>query len=133
MLIFLCRDYDEIISIGEIIESNEAGIYVNSLLCSQLNPLKAASDHSCGSEYIKRYISFSPMKNGCVLFFLNRYITEGYIRQIIYPDEEMLIGDKFLQLTTTTSFSNEHFAVTVTMEGGKMVLYDDLKPTSTVC
>lgn len=67
------------------------------------------------------------------MFFLNRYcIKEKYIGQVIVPDDELLMGDDYLQITTTIFTANDHFVSAILLDNDCAVFHDDLKPESTV-
>lgn len=117
-----------IINISDLIISNENGIFIDNLLDES-----GAGGHECGSRYIKRFLNLTPKRYASVLFFLNRHIMEGkYIGQIIIPDDELLIEDFYLQVTSTVFAAQRHYASAISLENDAAVIYDDLKPQSTV-
>lgn len=116
---------------AEIIESNRAGIFVENLICEQVEPT-GIIPHKCGSHHVKRFVNVHAAKNGAAIFLLYRQML-GHIGQMIYPDDEILLDDQYLQLTTTIFFANDHYAISLSTNEGGLVFYDDLKKDCTVC
>lgn len=129
------------VSLLEIIESNRLGIKIIDLVGEEFDTKKSTQKdyiekHECGTENITRFVTLTTSPYGCTIFFLNRYAFENeYIHQIIRPNDSMVIGENYLQLTTMLFFANGHCAAGVNVDTKKrstFVIYDDLKPECVV-
>lgn len=82
---------------------------------------------------IKRFVTIIPPRYGSLLFTIHRYVFEdSYLNIIISPDDELIISDMTLSLTSTTFYNNSHFVVGLSTDKDILVIHDDLKEESFV-
>lgn len=125
ILIFVrfCRDLEYVTNLSNIIESNRAGIFVDNLVSRTSIP-----SHNCERKFMKRYINLITPCHGVVLFNINRLIfQEQYLGHIICPNDNLVIGDKSLRLTSTTFFRDGHFTIALSADKNRLIIHDDLK------
>lgn len=118
--------------ISEIIEANRAGIYVENLV------FEPEIDHNCEGNgsvgIVKRFLYFTPPKNGVVMFFINRHVIEkSYVNIVISPDHNLIHGNVYMRHTSTTFFAKSHYVIALTLDEDRAIVYDDTKKKSFVC
>lgn len=117
------RDVEYITNFSNIIESNRAGLFVDNLVSYTNIP-----SHDCERKFMKRQINLIPPCHGVVLFNINRLIFQDkYLGHIICPNDNLVIGDKSLRLTSTTFFRDGHFTIALTADKNRLIIHDDLK------
>lgn len=90
-------------------------------------------NHNCGNDNVKRYLSFVPPRNGVVIFIINRYsISDVFIGNIIYPDNQIFLDKMLLKLTSIVFRADSRFAIALTVNDDQLILHDGFKAKSTV-
>lgn len=125
------RDSKFIGDISSLVENNRAGIYIRNILFPIYH--ESLESHQCGTEHIKRFIIIIPPQSGSILFMINRYaLKPGYVNNIIFPDDQMIINNMALSLTSATFFANSHYVVALFVNEDFVVIHDDMKEQSLV-